>query len=232
MRRHLRVSAVDGRLVEASLGDARSQIVGNELRRDAAEERERPYVRVDPIDQALRERSFRIGVAGSAENRDEQLTDAHFACRPVRYLQCCAGVVHEHPFASDMRLPHGWRQPRLKGAVKFAEPAVAITVGVGAAMLFPQQLKRHARPAQLTMDCRPVGLRAPIMGGDLRRRIEQPLQRLIAEILGQRPAQAGTSRPPNAVARRRLPDRQARCDLAFRHAAGTKPQHIAYLAHG
>jgi hypothetical protein len=32
-------------------------------------------------------------------------------------------------------------------------------------MLFPQQLQRHPRPAQLTVDCRPVRLRPTILGG-------------------------------------------------------------------
>src|SRR5208283_6232490 len=124
------------------------------------------------------------------------------------------------------------RQAALPDAVKLAIPAVAVAFWVYAAMLFPQQLQRYARPAQLAMDCRPVRLWSPILRHGLRRRVQKPFQRLIAQIVWRRPAQAGPPRPPNAIACRRHPDRQAGRDLTFGHAAGTKPQHIAYLAHG
>jgi hypothetical protein len=189
-------------------------------------------MRADPVDQALRESGFRKGVARGAEHGDKQLTDTHFAGRGVDDFQRRAGVVHERACAGDMALPHGRRQPRRPGAIKLAEPAVAITIGVRAAMLFPQQPQRDARPAQFTMDGRPVRLRSSIARADPRRRIEKPLQHLIAQIVGQRPTQAGAARPPQAFARRRGADRQARRNLTFRHAAGTKPQHVAYLAHG
>src|SRR5205814_3975017 len=52
--RHLGIGAVDCRLVEARLGNARLQIVGDDLCSDAVEEREGPHVRADPIDKALR----------------------------------------------------------------------------------------------------------------------------------------------------------------------------------
>jgi hypothetical protein len=228
--RHLGISAVDYWLVEACLGDARPQVVGDNLRRDPAEG-EGPRMRTDPVDKALREGGFRMGVAGGAERGDEQLADAHLTGRPVHHLQRRAGIVHEHPLAGDMQLPHGRRQTPLPGAVKLAVAAIPVSVRVRAAMLLPQQRQRHARPAQLAVDRRPVRLRSQILRCE-RRRVQKPLQRLIAQILGQRPAQAGPACPPNAVARRRCADRKAGRDLAFGHAAGMKPQHVAYLAHG
>jgi hypothetical protein len=52
-------------------------------------------------------------------------------------------------------------------------------------------------------------------------------QRLVPQVFGQRPTQADAAHPPQAVTPRRRADRQARRDLAFGHAAGTKPQHVA-----
>ena len=80
-------------------------------------------MRADPVNKTLRKGRFRIGVVGCAERGDEQLADAHLAGRPVHHLQRRAGVIHEHPLAGDMRLPHGRRQAPLPGAVKFAVPA-------------------------------------------------------------------------------------------------------------
>ena len=53
------------------------------------------------------------------------------------------------------------------------------------------------------MDRRPVGLRPPRLdlGQRRRGRVEPRLQRLIGQVLGQRPADAGRPRPPQAVAR-------------------------------
>jgi hypothetical protein len=93
--RHINADATfDRRLVEARLGDARPQVVGDDLRRDPAEEREGPHVRADPVNKTLRKGGFRIGVVGCAERGDEQLADAHLAGRPVHHLQRRAGVVH------------------------------------------------------------------------------------------------------------------------------------------
>ena len=39
-------------------------------------------------------------------------------------------------------------------------------------MLLPQQLQRHARPAKLAMDRRPVRLRPPVLRAGLRRRVQ------------------------------------------------------------
>jgi hypothetical protein len=52
--------------------------------------------------------------------------------------------------------------------------------------------------AQLAMALRPVGLCSAILRCDKRRRVQKPLQRLIAQILGQRPTQAGPPRTPAA----------------------------------
>src|ERR1700686_1943880 len=78
----------------------------------------------------------------------------------------------------------------------------------------------------------PVGLRPLILGLGCRRWVETALQRLVAYLLRQRPAKAKTPRSTNALTCRRRADPKARGYLAFGHAAGAEPKHVADLAHG
>jgi hypothetical protein len=231
MSRHLGVGAVDRRLVEAGLGDARAQIVGHHHRRDSAHESEGARVRADPIGQALRPGGLGIAVARRAEHGDEQLRRSHFARASIDHRERRAGVIDEHALASDVALPHGRRQPRLPGAVALTEPAIAVAVGVDRAMLLPQQLQRYARPAQLAVHRSPVRLRPPIPGRHCRRREEPDLQRLVRQLFQQRPREARASCPPDAFPGGRRAHPEAGGDLAFGHAAGRQPQHVADFAH-
>ena len=230
--RHLGIGAVDRRLVEAGLGDARAQIVGHHHRRNPTHEREAARVRADPIGQALCPRGLRIGVVRRPEHGDEQLRRHRLPGRWVDHLKRRAGVVDEHTLAGDVALPHGRRQPCLPGAVEFAVAAIAVAVGVDAAMLLPQQLQRHPWPAQLAVDRRPVWLRPTILGRPRGRRVEPDLQRFVHQAFRQRPAQARAPRPPDAFPSGRRAHPEAGGNLAFGHAGGRQPQHVADLAHG
>ena len=131
-----------------------------------------------------------------------------------------------------MALPHGRRQPRLPGAIELAETAVAVAVGVDGAMLLPQQLQRHPWPAQLAVHRRPVRLRPPIP----RRRVGGGKSRSSSassvSSSGSGQAEAGTPCPPDAFPGGRRAHPEAGGDLAFGHAGGRQPQHVADLAHG
>jgi hypothetical protein len=104
-------------------------------------------MRADPVRQALRPGGLGIGVARCAERGDEQLRHPHLAGRAVDHLQRRAGVIDEHSLADDVALPHDRRQPRFPRAIELAETAVAIAIRVDGAMLLPQELQRHPRPA-------------------------------------------------------------------------------------
>ena len=58
-----------------------------------------------------------------------------------------------------MRLPHGGRDGLAPIAVKVAEPAVAVAVGVLGSVFLPQQQQRHGAPLQFFMDVGPIGQR-------------------------------------------------------------------------
>ena len=103
-----------------------------------------------------------------------------------------------------------------------------------AAVLLPEQLQRHAWRLQLAMDRRPVRQRPPRpWQRSAGARIEPRLQRLVRQVVRQRPREAGPPRPAQAVARLPSP----RCSrlaaiLRFDMPAAAEPQHVAYLAHG
>jgi hypothetical protein len=87
----------------------------------------------------------------------------------------------------------------------------------GRAMLLPEQLQRHALPAQLTMGRRPVRLWAPIPGQfGRRRRIEPCLNSGVVELLRQRPDEARLPSPANAIAGSRRAHPKAGGNLTLR----------------
>jgi len=137
MGRHLGVGAVDLRLVEAGLGDARFEVVGDDLTGHAAEVGEGPTVRGDPVRQLLGPGGFRVGVARRPKDGDKDLGLADLAGGAVDHLEGRAGVVDEHLLAGDVDLAHGCGEPGGPGAMQVAEPAVAVAVGPGRPVLLP-----------------------------------------------------------------------------------------------
>jgi hypothetical protein len=106
MRRHARVGAVDLRVVERRLVDARLEIIGDHEPGPALEKRKHMDVRADPIGQRLAPARLDIGVVGGAEHSDEELRRADLASNPVDDRHRLAGVVDEHLVAGDMVLAH------------------------------------------------------------------------------------------------------------------------------
>ena len=174
------------------------QVVGHHLRRHAAEEGEGARVRADPVGQRLGPGRLGIGVVGGAEHGDEQLRPAAprrsprrspaASCRHSR--RTAARRRHASAAWSATAAPPRPGRARRSGCSRSRR-------GCAAAVLLPQQLQRHARPAQLAMDRRPVRLRPPVrLANARRRRIEPRLQRLVAQSPPAAASQAGPPRPP------------------------------------
>jgi hypothetical protein len=177
-------------------------------------------VRSDPVGQRLRGRRLGVGVARRTEGCDEQLAGMHLAGRRVKNVDRRAGIIDEQLLASHVRLPHRRRQAAFPGAIQFAKPAAAVTVGMGGAVLLPHQLQRHALAAQLAMNRRPVRPRPPVLGRGRRRRIQAAFQRDVTEIVGQWPTDTGLTRPAQARPGSGRADPEARCDLTLGKAGG------------
>ena len=176
-------------------------------------------VGADPVGQALGPPRLGIGVIGGAEDGDEDLRLADLTAGQLGDLDGLAGEVDEHLLAGDMGLAHGRRQPARPGAVAFAEPAVAVALGLPSAVLLPQQGEGDAWPAQLQVEHCPVGL-GPDRAALGRRREQQPLQGRIVELTGQWPGEPGASCPGQVLAGRGRPDAERTGDPPLGQATG------------
>jgi hypothetical protein len=182
-----------------------------------------PLAAVEDLDRARRD---------ARPNLLAQLRRHRLAGRCVDQRECRAGVIDKQTLAGDVALAHGRRQAGLPAAVQFAKPAKPVAVGVRGAMLLPQQLQRHARPAQLAVHRRPVRPGPTVLGGGRGRGVKSAFQRLVRQVFRQRPAEAGMARPPQAFPGGRRAHPKAGGDLAFGHAGRGQPQHVVDLAHG
>lgn len=68
MRRHLRIGAIDLRVIEARLDDRDLGVVRHQERRHAVDRRQGADVSADPVGKHLRPRSLHVGEAQGAEH--------------------------------------------------------------------------------------------------------------------------------------------------------------------
>ena len=107
-----------------------------------------------------------------------------------------------------MGLAHGRRHAAAPFAVEVAELAVAVAVGMLAAIVLPQQRQGQAAAAQLGMDMGPVRQRLRPWRLIARRREQLALQRRIVELVRDRPSDADHRRAPDVLPDRRAADPQ------------------------
>jgi hypothetical protein len=233
MRGHHAVAAIDLGVVERGLVDTGLEVVRHDEPRHAAEPAEHAHMGADPVGQGLRPRRLGIGEARGAEHGDEDLRLADDAGRAVDDGDLLAGIVDEHLVAGRVILPHDRREPPLERAEQIAEPAVAIALRVGLAILLPQQHQIDAGPLQLAGERRPVRLRsaakAPLHAGAG----EQPLlERDIGQLGRQRPGEPRRLGSLQIVLDRAARHAEHPPDLARADAVADQPQYLSYLPHG
>jgi hypothetical protein len=147
-------------------------------------------------------------------------------------LAGAAGEIDEQLLAGDMRLAHRRLQPARPSPVQVAVPGIAEPVGRAGPILLPQQRQAHIGTTQLAMHPGPVGQRALIRGDRRRQREQQCFQLRVIEILGQRPHEAGSTRPAQVTADRPLAQPQALGNRPLRQLARKpQPQHFTDLTH-
>ncbi len=133
-----------------------------------------------------------------------------------------------------MGLAHRDRELGFPASVQFAETGVAIAVRIALDVLIPEDRQRDVLALQLPMSARPVGLDLPPVTL-LRPGIgEQPgFERGIGQLLGQRPAQAGSLEATDRRPHRRRGHSDPTSDLTGRYATNElQPKNFAHLAHG
>jgi hypothetical protein len=117
-----------------------------------------------------------------------------------------------------MVLAHHRRQPPLEPAQQVAEPAVAVALWMDLPVFLPKDRHRDAGSFQLARQRRPVRLDPPTMTRGRAGVSEKPmLQRLVGDIVRQRPRQPGRRRPFQIVLDSRARHAEATPDLARAH---------------
>jgi hypothetical protein len=79
----------------------------------------------DPVPQILPGRSFREGIAASAQHAHEYGVGVHFTARRLVNRNRGSGVIDEHLLASAVLLPQNQVQLFQPSPVEFTEPAIA-----------------------------------------------------------------------------------------------------------
>jgi hypothetical protein len=195
--RHLGIGPVETGIVAIGVGDGGLEIVADHELRYAIQKGEQVRVNADPVGQALARARLGVGVVRGAHGRDEQLHGVRFAGDGVEDVDGVAGEIDKHLLAAQVRLAHRRARPPFPGLEGRAKPRIAKAVGIGGAILFPQQDPRHAAAAQLLLHIAPIGHR-PLgaLRRRLRRREQKQLKAFVIHPFGQRPAQSGKPGAP------------------------------------
>ncbi len=174
----------------------------------------------DPVGQRLAEPGLGKGVIRRSHDRDEDLGGAHLPGEPVEHRHGIAGEVHEQLFAGRVGLPHGRRDAVAPFDVEVAEPAVAVAVGMMAAVFLPQQRQRYAAAAQLGMDMPPIRKRLRSRRVVAGRRKQLALQGCVVELLRDRPGDADHRGAADILRDRRATDPDRSGDHPIAHPTG------------
>jgi hypothetical protein len=228
----LQVGPVDHRLVAGSLRDAAAQVVGHDHRRGAPEELEHAHVGPDPVRELLRGTGLGVGVAGGAQDADEELDQHRRPSRGVPEHGPLAREVHEGLLPGAVDLTHGRGQGPYPAVVVGAELAVAMALGMGLDELQPQALQRHAWALEFLVDPDHVrqGAWNPHQVTDPS---EQPgLELAVVQLLGQGPPQACLGGPPTVFRDRAHADATGPGDGPVGQAGPElQPQNLPHLPH-
>lgn len=225
---HHAVAAVDLGIVEAGAADARLQIVGNDQPGNASEETKHPDMRADPVGERLRPSRLRIGEAGCAEHRHEDLCLADLTGLAINNRDLLAGIVDEDLVAGRMLLAHRRRKPLLETAKEFTKATVAVTVGMRPAILLPQDEQGDTGLLELDGKIGPVWFCASSRAlFDAVASEEFVLERIVGQFARQRPAQSNRGCALQIILHRTARYSQHDGNLAGARPASGKPQHLS-----
>ena len=210
MLRPVRIRFIDVGLVAVGRGDGGLRIVRHDDLVDPAEELHRAHMGANPVAQTLGPRALDVGVITRPLGRDKNMDLARLARLRIDDLHRRTGVIHKELLARLVLEAHRHVQRLRPRAVEFAIAAVAVALRVDRPVLLPQQLERHALPAQLPMDRRPIRQRPFHLPRPGRRREQQRPQRPLVHFLGQRPRKPRRLGPHDVFPCRRNADATAR----------------------
>ncbi|KAF1310697.1 hypothetical protein BLX42_12785 [Pseudomonas sp. SG-MS2] len=139
-----RNSQVDIGLVTVRLGHATAQIIGHQDLCGAAEKSKTAYMRAQPVGQFLRPGGLGKGIAGRAEDGDEDLRLTDFSGPLVNDGRGLPSVIDEEFFAGTVFLAHDHVDLCGPETVVLAEPAVLEALRMGEPIFLPKQGQGNA----------------------------------------------------------------------------------------
>src|SRR5208282_1289516 len=125
-----------------------------------------------------------------------------------------ARIVDERLLPGDVVLAHHWGQPTFESTKKVTEAAVAVALWMDLLVFLPEDRHRDARTLQLARQGGPVRLDPPPLA--LRDRgppKQSSFQRLVGDVVCQRPFEPGRRRPLQIVLDRRTRHAKTPADL-------------------
>ena len=234
MAGHLGIGAVEARIEAVGIGHRRLEIVAHHQFGNPTQEGEQVGVNADPVRQGLARAGLGIGVVGGAHGGDEQLHGLGLAGARIKDGDGVAGKVDEDLLAALVDLTHGRLGVALPGLEGGAEPGIAEAVGMGGAILFPEQHAGDAGAAQLLVDQGLVRHRAAgRVGGRDWRWKQEPFEGSIIKALWQRPGQAGQPGAAEIAVNDTVAAPQGAGDQALAQALGmSQTKNVSDAAHG
>ena len=159
MPRQRQIRLVQDRIVKAGVGDARLQIVRDQLGDRAAPGVEHPHMTAEPVFGGLRPRRFRVNDGGERQRANEDADLTYAIGRRHRHGH--AGVIDLAHLRRQNRSPHPRFGRSKMQMLPIAPPelAVAVAIRMLIPVLLPHQQQRHRGLAQLRGHRRPVRLR-------------------------------------------------------------------------
>lgn len=134
---HVLIGWIQIGFIEVWAGHPGPQVVRHQDLTDAAEEREPPDVRSDPVEQPLAPGRLAEGVAAGPHHREEDLGEADLAGAGVGHRHRLPGVIDEQLLARLVDLPHHRVLAVAPLLIKLAEPAVLQPAGGLGPVLLP-----------------------------------------------------------------------------------------------
>ena len=122
-------------------------------------------------------------------------------------------------------LAHHRRQPPFESTQQITEATVAVGLGLDLLVFLPEDRHRDARTLELARQGRPVRLDPPPPAlHDPGPPKQSSFQRLVGDVVGQRPCQPGRRGPLQIVLDRRARHAKTSPDLARAHPIVVRPQ--------
>src|SRR5499427_5194208 len=187
----------------------------------------------DPIGQSLRPRCLGVRKIRRTHYSNKYLRLSNLSGQAIDHRHAISRVVDEQLVAAGVALAHRHRQPACPIPVELTESRIPIALGILFDVLVPQNRQRDVLALELAMDLAKVRLSvAAVSLLAAGRAVELFLQRLVADVVAQRPTQPRRSEALHHRSHCRWRDPQPPGNLPASDVPGKcQTKNLAHLAH-